>query len=36
LDEMETKIPPIKVIDRRIFVGLLGTREESRCSIYGV
>lgn len=29
LDEIEIKIPPIKVVDRRILVGLLGTREES-------
>jgi hypothetical protein len=36
LDEMEIKIPPIKVIDRRVLVGLLGTREESEYSIYGV
>lgn len=36
LDEMEIKIPPIKVIDRRIWEGLLGTREESEYSIYGV
>jgi hypothetical protein len=34
--EMEIKIPPIKVVDRRIFVGVLGIREESDHSIYGV
>jgi hypothetical protein len=28
-DEMEIKIPPINVVDKRIFVGLLGIREES-------
>jgi hypothetical protein len=35
-DEMEIKIPPINVVDRRIFVGLLGIREESIHSMYGV
>jgi hypothetical protein len=28
-DEIEIKIPPINVVDRRIFVGLLGIRKES-------
>lgn len=36
LDEIESKISPIRVVDRRIFVGLLGTREESGHSIYVV
>jgi hypothetical protein len=28
-DEIEIKIPPINVVDRRISVGLLGIREAS-------
>jgi hypothetical protein len=28
-DEIGIKIPPINVVNRRIFVGLLGIREES-------
>jgi hypothetical protein len=35
-DEIEIKIPPINVVDRRIFVGLLGIREESYYSMDGV
>jgi hypothetical protein len=34
-DEIEIKIPPIKVIDRRVFVGLLGIREESTALCMG-
>jgi hypothetical protein len=30
-DEMKIKIPSINVVDRRIFVGLLGIREERVC-----
>jgi hypothetical protein len=30
-DEKEIKTPPIDVVDRRIFVGFLGIREENRC-----
>jgi hypothetical protein len=29
LEEIEIKIPPINVVDKRIFVGVLGIREES-------
>jgi hypothetical protein len=35
-DEMEIKIPPINVVDRRISVGLLDIREESEYTMYGV
>jgi hypothetical protein len=36
LDDTEIKIPTIRVPDRRIFVELLGIREERIYSIYGV
>jgi hypothetical protein len=29
LEEIEIKIPPINVVDKRIFVGVLGIREDS-------
>jgi hypothetical protein len=35
-DEIETKIPPINVVDRRIFVGLLGIREKSYYYMDGI
>jgi hypothetical protein len=31
---MKIKIPPINVVDRRIFVGVLRIREESEHSMY--
>jgi hypothetical protein len=34
--EIEIKIPPINIANRRISVGLLGIREESYCSVDGV
>ena len=36
LEDTDTNIPPTKVINKRIFVEFLGTREESIYSIYGV
>jgi hypothetical protein len=36
LEDTDTNTPPTKVISRRIFVELLGIREESVYSIYGV
>ena len=36
LDEIEMRVPPTRVSSRRIFVELLGIREESSYSIYGV
>jgi len=36
LEDTDTNTPPTKVISRRIFVELLGIREESFYSIYGV
>jgi hypothetical protein len=35
-DEIEIKIPPINVVDRRIFVGSLGIREASCYSMDGI
>jgi hypothetical protein len=36
LEDTDTNIPPTRVISRRILVELLGIREESVYSIYGV
>ena len=36
LDETDTNIPPTRVVSKSIFVELLGIREESVYSIYGV
>jgi len=36
LEDTDTNILPTKVINKRIFVEFLGTREESVYSIYGV
>jgi len=36
LEDTHTNTPPTKVINKRILVEFLGTREEILCSIYGV